>query len=150
MSEALATKIAAPDTLAKKRLINQFLSEEPTTGDVNEGNLLSLNTLKRIYGGESVEGKAILAIQKNESKYLVLAMKLLTGNYEVKDAKDKDITKHVSYRLKSKYGNDLKGAMNLAKLLKTKADEVEFNSLIHKPVAAIVDERSNGGSGGFS
>lgn len=154
MTDALAKKIAQPDSLAEERLINAFFSEEPTTGEVNEGNLLSLNTIKKVYDGDDEAKQAIIEVQKTESKYLVLAMKLLTGKVPVgygegKVFEDQGTADKVAYRLRSKYGSDLRGAMGLAKLLKTKADEAEFNSLIKGPVDHLVEERSKTGIGGF-
>ena len=64
MTDALASKIVAPDTLAEERLINQFFSEEPTSGDVNEGNLLSLNTIRKYMDQPQLRVRLLLKFKK--------------------------------------------------------------------------------------
>lgn len=99
----------------------------------NEGNLLSLITLKQILGDEDPNGKEVKEIlrgaAKEETRYLMQAMKILTG-----DIPD-DIAPEVKagyQRLRGQYGQDMAGALKLGEVLKAKASDKELE-LLYNP-----------------
>jgi hypothetical protein len=111
---------------------NQKLVDDYTDPTTNEGNLLSLITLKNILGGAGGIGgvdDTLQAMAKEETRHLMLAMKVLTadGAADMKAAK-----------LQEKYGRDMSGAIALSKVLKSKSDEKEVDMLLNPFVMATI------------
>jgi hypothetical protein len=108
------------------------LTDDYTDPTTNEGNLLSLITLKNIVGepaGVAVADQKINALLKNmakeETRHLLLAMKILTHT-EGGDA----VVRAAAAKLQDKYGRDMTAAVKLAKVLKAKADEKEVDMML--------------------
>jgi len=80
-SAVLGKALAEPHTLADERVINALLTDSPESADTSEGNLMSLKLLRSIYkdAGEEYNG-AIEATMREESKYLIQAMRLIQGD----------------------------------------------------------------------
>jgi len=101
---------------------NMKLVDDYTDPTTNEGNLLSLITLKNILGSHNGKGEvddALKAMAKEETRQLMMAMRVLTGE-------DKRAQK-----LQDKFGRDMNGAIALSKVFKTKADEKEVELLLN-------------------
>ena len=120
--------LARPNTLEEQRLGRAFFAEENTAVLTNEADLLSLMTLKEFYKGGAVgddEAKAALtAIGREESRYLVESMKILSKDV----SSDADAAKYL--KIRAKFGRDFNGAKQLALLLKSESDAAEYRELI--------------------
>ena len=142
--DILHSYIAQPSSLEQERAGKRFFLDSHSKVIPNEGNLLSLMTLKKFYSGNDEESKTqarvIEAIAKEENRYLVSAMNLLQG--EATGAK-----LQVQNKLRTKFGSDFDSALSLAGLLKSKSDEKAFEELIQPAVKDLSDvtlERSKG------
>ena len=106
-----------------QQAMNKKLVDDYTDPTTNEGNLLSLITLKNILGGDGGEAgvdETLRNMAKEETRHLILAMKILTKNTDAS-----------SVKLQEKYGRDMSAAISLSKVLKTKADEKEVELLLN-------------------
>lgn len=124
---------------ANQQAVNRLLNDNNTNPVTNEGNLLSLITLRQILGEEIpaanpfgggddhndikriVKGMAI-----EETRYLMQAMKILTGPLPAR-------REHMNstIKLRNKYGKDMTAALQLAKVLKAKGDEKEVELMLN-------------------
>lgn len=114
--------ISNTQSLGQERAANAFLADETTSPFTNEGNLLSLQTLRAFAEKKNDQASvnAIDSIGYEESRYLLKAMQALTG----------DESDPQSIRLKAKFGRDLNGAVSLGRYLKQNADEAEAKALV--------------------
>src|SRR5690606_6571832 len=137
-SAILGKALAEPQTLADERAINALLTDSPESADTSEGNLMSLK-LRAIYKDEKDKSykTAIEATMKEESKYLMQAIRLLN-----KDTLD-------SARLRTKFGRGLAGAVDMAKVLKTRADDIELHQMLYHGVKEIIEARKSGSGYAF-
>ena len=137
--------LARPNTLEEQRLGRAFFAEENTAVLTNEADLLSLMTLKEFYKGGSSgdeEAKAALtAIGREESRYLVESMKILSKDV----SSDADQAKYL--KIRAKFGRDFNGAKQLALLLKSEADAAEYRELLGPIVRPLVEARQADRSG---
>ena len=105
-------------------------STNPTT---NEGNLLSLITLQQVLGTsgtKSTEIKTIVqGMAKEETRYLIQAMKILTGDFKQQGVEDSVRTG--AQKLRDQYGKDMNGAIQLAGVLKTKANKKQYDLVMN-------------------
>lgn len=104
------------------------ITDDYTNPTTNEGNLLSLITLKNILGGEGGADATIKAMAKEETRHLMLAMKILT--HDPPDAQKNGVTAMATARLQDKFGRDMAGAVRLGRLLKAKGDEREVDLML--------------------
>lgn len=118
---SLNSALAQPNSLEQERKGRDFFLDEYTSAQPSEANMLTLLTMRDLAGKDSDEAKAIKSIAAEESKYLMHAMKYLTGEPD-------NATKH---RLQAKFGKDFRGASELAKLLKKEAIEKEYKEEIN-------------------
>ncbi len=132
---------------AKKNL---DLTDDYTDPTTNEGNLLSLITLKNILGSEAGVDDTLKAMAKEETRHLMLAMKILTDTGTVPGMPEHH--KMAIQKLQEKYGRDMSGAVKLGKLLKTKADEKEVEMMVEPFVVDTLRGKQGPRSlrGGFS
>lgn len=106
-----------------QQAINKKLTDDYTDPTTNEGNLLSLITLKNILGKADGDGeidKTLRAMAREETRHLMLAMKVLTKNSDP-----------ASVKLQEKYGRDMSAAIALSKVFKSKSDEKEVEMLLN-------------------
>jgi len=112
---------------------NMKLVDDYTDPTTNEGNLLSLITLKNILGSQDGNGPVDIALKdmaKEETRHLMLAMRVLTGN----DPR--------AQKLQDKFGRDMNGAIALSKIFKTKADEKEVELLLNPFIMDTIRNKS--------
>ena len=132
-SLVLGKALAEPQTLADERVINSLLTDSPESADTSEGNLMSLKLLRSIYKDAPDDYKnAISATMVEESKYLVQAMRLLQSDTVA------------ARRLNTKFGRGLAGAVAIAKVLKTRADDEELHDMLAPAVSELVSTRKDG------
>lgn len=124
----MAGPSSAPTSLVppSEQAVNKKLNDDYTDPTTNEGNLLSLITLKNILGDEAGVNSTLKDMAKEETRHLMLAMKILTSKGDQGDP----ATGQAVQKLQEKYGRDMAGAVKLGKLLKTKADEKEVELLL--------------------
>ena len=139
--------LARPNTLEEQRLGQAFFAEENTAVITNEADLLSLMTLKEFYKGsapgDADASAALLSIGREESRYLIESMKVLS-----KDTRALSQNEASKYnKIKAKFGRDFNGAKQLAMLLKSEADATEYRELILPIVAPLVQARKDGRGG---
>lgn len=123
--EQVFAPIVDPKSVGQEKAQHSYLADNYTESKANTGNWQSLMMLQKMYAkeGEYDEGspqKAIADIAKEESKYLVAAMKALTGNSKA----ERNIQK--------KFGKNLEAAITVSKLLKNESDEVVAKSRLRK------------------
>ena len=98
-----------PTSLQQQNALNSLLAGEKTSSETNEGYLLSLITMQNLFSGDEEAKKAIGAIAKQESVYLLQAMKTLGSSSDS------------SKMMREKFGKDFAASIKLANLLKVKA-----------------------------
>ena len=54
-----------------------------------------------------------------------------------------------SARLRTKFGRGLAGAVDMAKVLKTRADDIELHQMLYPGVKEIIEARKDGGGYAF-
>lgn len=122
----------APGARTNAEMIDDY--SDPTT---NEGNLLSLITLKQIVGsadGKSPYDDVIKSMAAEETRHLMLAMAILSEDGSGKLAK----AAPAAQKLQDKFGRDMAGAVRLGKLLKTQADAKEVELMMEPFVRATL------------
>ena len=104
----------------------QALKDSPagSTSQTNEANLLSLITLSQLLEDEGAASDAIKGMAKEETRYLVQAMKILTDNRP-------GVPGMASQKLQDRFGRDMAGAVKLAELLKSQGDQKEVELLLN-------------------
>ena len=126
--DVLQSFIAQPSSLEQERAGKRFFLDSHSKVIPNEGNLLSLMTLKQFYQGKPEE-KIFNKIAEEENRYLISAMKMLQ---EDKGSNTEAVA--VQRKLRSKFGSDFDSALSLAGLLKSKSDEKAFDDLIEPAI----------------
>ena len=134
--KSLSSALAAPSTLDQQRTGQGFYLDEHTPALPSEGNMLTIMTLKDLYktqNGASPEEVALTSVHKEESKYLMHALKILAA--PTKSDGDEAAKKKAAaaQRIQNKFGKDLAGATQLAQLIKQEAVKAEFEADI-KPI----------------
>ncbi len=129
----IGTLVTEPNSLQAQRTGQSFFVDETTAPVTNEGNLLSLMTMRDFYKdneGKIPEniGKLFNNVAREESRYMMSALAVLNDKSQA------------SMRIQNKFGRDFNAAKEIAKLLKQKADEEEFNQTL-KP---FVDHLATG------
>lgn len=141
--DILQSFISQPTSLEQERAGKRFLLDSHSKVIPNEGNLLSLMTLKKFYSSDATQTGIIDAIAKEENRYLLSAMNLLQGKQDTEPKQD------IQRKLRSKFGSDFDSALSLAGLLKSKADERAFEELIKPAVDELKDFTLNRSKGLF-
>lgn len=119
----IGTLVTEPNSLQAQRTGQSFFVDETTAPVTNEGNLLSLMTMRDFYKdneGKIPEniGKLFNNVAREESRYMMSALAVLNDKSQA------------SMRIQNKFGRDFNAAKEIAKLLKQKADEEEFNQTL--------------------
>ncbi len=132
---------------------NRAMTDNYANPVTNEGNLLSLITLKQILGDGDGEGQKevqdiVHGMAKEETRYLLQAMKILGGKLEDTSGQAGMAT----MKLREKYGRDMNSALKLASVLKAKSDEKEVELMLNP---FVMDTLRNGSAerstrGGFT
>jgi hypothetical protein len=137
----IGSLVTEPQSLHAQRTGQSFFVDENTAPITNEGNLLSLMTMRDFYKNE--EGKVPADIKKifdnvaqEESRYMMSALKVLSAQTPA------------ARKMQTKFGRDFDAAKSIAKLLKQKADEKEFEDTVAEFVKPLVDDRQ-GRKGGM-
>jgi hypothetical protein len=132
--------INAPQSLSDQRMGYAYFNDDYSNPVPNEGNLLTLMTIKDFYKGDTDVEKALSEVGKEENRYLVKAAQILSqpDNSKIKSAK----------KLQQKFGRDLKGATALAQLLKEKTIEYEFRMAV-EPIAEDLAKENISKRGGL-
>ena len=142
--DVLQSFIAQPGSLEQERAGKRFFLDSHSKIIPNEGNLLSLMTLKKFYGDGSTEAANLTAIAKEENRYLMEAVDLLQGEQT-------DNSKiNIQRKLRGKFGSDFDSALSLAGLLKSKADEKAFDALIAPAVKGLAKDTLDRSMGLFA
>lgn len=115
--------------------IDQALSGDYGPTIVNEGNLISLQTLAKVYVDDASQ-HALQQIAKEEGVYLMRAMRML--HPEAKAGKEALAT---AAHLRKSYTMDLKGAMALADVLKKRTVEKEADLIFGSELNNFAEER---------
>ena len=120
---SLNSALAQPNSLEQERKGRDFFLDEYTSAQPSEANMLTLLTMRDLAGKNSTQAEYITKIATEESKYLMHAMKFLSGTPQPDEP--------VKARLQAKFGKDFRGASELAKLLKKEAIEKEYKEEIN-------------------
>ena len=139
--DVLQSFIAQPGSLEQERAGKRFFLDSHSKVIPNEGNLLSLMTLKQFYSQDANKTKLFDDIAKEENRYLLSAMDMLQGT------KTDDADKDIQTKLRTKFGSDFDSALSLAGLLKSKSDEKAFDELIQPAIKNLTEstlKRSKG------
>ena len=131
--DVLQSFIAQPGSLEQERAGKRFFLDSHSKVIPNEGNLLSLMTLKQFYSQDANKTKLFDDIAKEENRYLLSAMDMLQGT------KTDDADKDIQTKLRTKFGSDFDSALSLAGLLKSKSDEKAFDELIDPAITKLAD-----------
>lgn len=144
----------------KERSANARLMDDFTDPTTNEGNLLSLITLKQIVGetgGDGSVNHTLRAMAKEETRHLMLAMRILTasetgpvGDEKGKGNKLEGAALAAAQKLQDKFGRDMNGAIKLGKLLKAKGDSRETELMLQPFVNDTITTKDRAARGGFS
>ena len=118
--------ISKPNSLEAERVGRSYFLDNHSDVIPNEGNLMSLLTLRKFYEDNADVKQSLQTIGENESKYLVEAMKILTDDKEP-----------ISKKIQQKFGNNFNASLGLAQMLKNKSEQVEFDKLINPIVANL-------------
>jgi hypothetical protein len=126
--------VTEPQTLKQQRTGQSFFVDETTAPVTNEGNLLSLMTMRDFYkDNNGAVPEAVNNLFKNvaleESRYMMSALAVLA-----------DKSKN-SQRIQNKFGRDFNAAKEIAKMLKEKADEREFEKTLDPFVSRLASTR---------
>jgi hypothetical protein len=117
LREALSKGLANPGSLQQQSDIRKFFYEDHSQAEANEPNMLTFLTMRDLFGKNSDAGKAAMKTAEEETKYLATAMQILQS-----DPEGKPMVK----RLQDKFGKDLKGSNDLAKLLREEKIKTEY------------------------
>jgi hypothetical protein len=135
----IGSLVTEPQSLHAQRTGQSFFVDENTAPITNEGNLLSLMTMRDFYKND--EGKLPAGIKsifdnvaREESRYMMSALAVLADKSQN------------SVRIQNKFGRDFDAAKSIAKLLKQKADEAEFENTLKPYVTELTKGRA--GTGG--
>ena len=139
--DVLQSFIAQPGSLEQERAGKRFFLDSHSKVIPNEGNLLSLMTLKQFYQGKAEE-EIFNKIAEEENRYLLSAMDMLQGT-KTGDANEVQ-------KLRSKFGSDFDSALSLAGLLKSKADEKAFEQLIDPAITKLASTTLDRAKGIFN
>jgi hypothetical protein len=123
---SLNNALSAPTSLAQERQGRGFYIDEHTSANPSEGNMLTLLTMKDLHKGGKDATEAIETIAKEESKYLIHAMKILSTDPESANG----TAQRAIRRMQDKFGKDFRGATELSQLLKSKSIEADFEAEI--------------------
>jgi hypothetical protein len=134
IKDVIGSLVTEPQSLQQQRTGQSFFVDENTAPITNEGNLLSLMTMRDFYKGPDGKvpdemNKIFQNVAQEESRYMIAALKVLAD-----DSPE-------SHRIQNKFGRDFDAAKSIAKLLKQKADEREFESTIEPFVTALTTDR---------
>jgi hypothetical protein len=134
----IGTLVTEPQSLHAQRTGQSFFVDENTAPITNEGNLLSLMTMRDFYkGADGTIPAGIKGIFDNvareESRYMMSALAVLADKSQN------------SVRIQNKFGRDFDAAKSIAKLLKQKADEQEFENTLKPFVTHLTDGRKSTG-----
>ena len=141
VGKSLSGALANPNTIDQQTRARGFFLDEHTTSIPSEGNMLSLLTMRDLFKDNTQSSAAINAVAKEESKYLIKAMKLLTTNPE--DGRT-DNQKRTLQRMQDKFGRDFAGATNLSKLLKEESIRKDFEEAINEFVGVSTINKDSG------
>ena len=141
--DVLQSFIAQPSSLEQERAGKRFFLDSHSKVIPNEGNLLSLMTLKQFYSDNKDQTDVFNNIAKEENRYLLSAMDMLQGTKTAQGEKD------VQTKLRSKFGSDFDSALSLAGLLKSKSDEKAFDELIDPAITKLAESTLNRAKGLF-
>ena len=121
---SLSSALAAPSSLQELRKGQGYFLDDHTPAIPSEGNMLTLLTMKDLFkdGGDEEAKAALGAIAKEESKYLMQAMKVLSSETSG-DGGDS------IRRMQDKFGKDMAGATQLAQLLKNESIKQEYEDI---------------------
>lgn len=155
--KSLTGALAKPTTIEQQNRGRTFFLDEHSTAVPNEGNMLTLLTMKDLFKSETAATNAIDIVAKEESRYLVQAMKILSSDpnspWKDADGNDHDLTaaqaKTIT-KMQNKFGKDLEGSKELSKLLKIEAVRVEFEDSIKEFVGSKIRSQSGGALAGAS
>jgi hypothetical protein len=130
--------VTEPKSLHEERVGQSFFVDETTQPVTNEGNLLSLMTMRDFYKDHEGKLDATIAgifnnVAREESRYMMSALAVLA-----------DKSEH-SKKIQSKFGRDFDAAKEIAKLLKQKADEREFDLTLQPFVDHLTTGRNSTG-----
>ena len=133
---------------ASEQKINQRFTDDYTNPTTNEGNLLSLITLKQIVGGQQGVDDTLRDMAKEETRHLMLAMKILTNRNGLGNA----AADSAAAKLQDKFGRDMNAAIKLGKLLKAKGDAKEVELMLQPFVQSTIVNKGpiRAGRGGFT
>jgi hypothetical protein len=134
----IGSLVTEPQTLHAQRTGQSFFVDENTAPITNEGNLLSLMTMRDFYKDENGKipdkVKGIFDnVAREESRYMMSALAVLADKSEN------------SKRIQNKFGRDFDAAKSIAKLLKQKADEQEFENTLKPFVEHLTEGRGKAG-----
>ena len=121
LRNALTKGLSNPQSLKQQADVRGYFLDDHSQAQSNEPNMLTFLTMRDLFktnDGTSDEEKAIGATAREESKYLLTAMKILQSDDSVAENK----------KFKDKFGKDLKGASDLAQVLKTEAIKREYEN----------------------
>lgn len=119
---------------------DQALNDDHTDPQTNEGNLLSLITLKQILGKEGQTDKVLAAMAKEETRHLMMAMRILSSNGD-NGLITGDAPIAAAAKLQDKFGRDMSAALRLGKLLKNKADSKEVELMLNPFVLDTINNK---------
>jgi len=120
-----------PGSLVENERALQKLTDDYTDPNTNEGNLLTLITLKNILGTGGQNEEVLKRMAKEETRHLMLAMRILTEDGTGAGGAAPDpATAAAATKLQEKYGRDMRGALKLGNVLKQKADEKEVEQML--------------------
>lgn len=132
--KSLNSALAAPASLEQQRTGKGFFLDEKTTPIPSEANMLTILTMKDLFKDKVA---TLDKVAKEESKYLMRAMEILTGDPAQPQIK----------RVQDKFGKDVAGAAQLAQLLKTEAINQEYQEQVSELLQGF---KKPSGAGAFA
>ena len=130
MSNPVGAQAQVPQA---QQTVNTRLLDNHTNPITNEGNLLSLITLQQVLGREPQNEiqRIVQGMAKEETRYLVQAMKILTGDIHGIQG---NAQRAGVLKLREKYGRDMDAALKLGEVLKARGDskavDLMFNPFV--------------------
>ena len=112
--------------------------DEYTPSIPNEGNLLSLLTLKQFYKDDENVKEMLKKVANEENQYLLAAMHTLTRDPATMR---NEADRQAHQKMKDKFGKDFKSMVSLSQLLKQEADEMEFKELLKPTIQGVIKNR---------
>lgn len=137
--------LAEPTSLNEQRTGEDYLINEQRGDSLpNSSNLTTMMLLRSLYKDSTIDSKdaimkSIDGAVNEESKYLVEAMSILSGDLPT-DPKVSAVFRN----LRDKYGKTIEGASILANLIRRKTNEREFNIMIDPIVKKVIESRKEG------